>query len=253
MGSYSMAESLHRLIKEALDSGAAASIGEAEDMFRGGFAWHSKSPAPMRWTRNHQAALLTGVALARRVFLGGVRVSCPAAAPLKLALPVGNTLGEAVVHLGGELADYATDDPLVTIGNEPRKRSDRFHIRTAFEGWRGGIVPAHSEIVMCGGTSVPLAPMLAAALAINECFAFVRSKRGDFWPACGGIVVVWTPSSSVNWTERASDGPPLRYLPDRLWLIGLGHLGQAFLWALGLLDYTAGVRSVRGSSGCGCP
>jgi hypothetical protein len=37
--------------------------------------------------------------------------------------------------------------------------------------------------------------------------------------------------------EQASDEPPLRYLPDRLWLIGLGHLGQAFLWALGLLDY----------------
>jgi hypothetical protein len=29
----------------------------------------------------------------------------------------------------------------------------------------------------------------------------------------------------------------LRYLPSSLWLIGLGHLGQAYLWALGLLPY----------------
>ena len=32
-------------------------------------------------------------------------------------------------------------------------------------------------------------------------------------------------------------GPVLRYLPTRLWLIGLGHLGQAYLFALGLLPY----------------
>jgi hypothetical protein len=29
----------------------------------------------------------------------------------------------------------------------------------------------------------------------------------------------------------------LRYLPSRLWLIGLGHLGQAYLWGLTLLPY----------------
>jgi hypothetical protein len=37
--------------------------------------------------------------------------------------------------------------------------------------------------------------------------------------------------------SEGSDGPALRYLPNRLWLIGLGHLGQAYLWALGLLPY----------------
>jgi hypothetical protein len=29
----------------------------------------------------------------------------------------------------------------------------------------------------------------------------------------------------------------MHLLPSRLWLIGLGHLGQAYLWALGLLPY----------------
>lgn len=29
----------------------------------------------------------------------------------------------------------------------------------------------------------------------------------------------------------------LTYLPSRLWHIGLGHLGQAYLWGLGLLPY----------------
>ena len=31
--------------------------------------------------------------------------------------------------------------------------------------------------------------------------------------------------------------PELSLLPARLWLIGLGHLGQAYLWALGLLPF----------------
>jgi hypothetical protein len=34
--------------------------------------------------------------------------------------------------------------------------------------------------------------------------------------------------------------PELRFLPFNLWLIGLGHLGQAYLWGLGLLPYASG-------------
>ena len=40
-----------------------------------------------------------------------------------------------------------------------------------------------------------------------------------------------------DWLGPAADEPELRLLPSRLWLIGLGHLGQAYLWALGLLPY----------------
>jgi hypothetical protein len=36
----------------------------------------------------------------------------------------------------------------------------------------------------------------------------------------------------------SADEPELQFLPSRLWLIGLGHLGQAFLWGLGLFRYT---------------
>jgi hypothetical protein len=230
-----MAESLHRLVKEALDSGAAASVGEAEEMFKG-FRVDFEISEQDAQEAMHQAALLTAVALARRVFLDRVRVACPATVPVKLALPVGKTLGEAIVNLGGELGGCTCGDPLVTFGNEPRTNSGRFHIRTVFEGWRGGIVPAHSGITMSGTGAMPLAPMLAAALAVNECFGFVRSKGAVFGRRAVGMSL-WNPSSIFDWTKPDADGPLVKYLPDRLWLIGLGHLGQAFLWALGLLDY----------------
>jgi len=233
--SYSTAESLHRLVKEAVDSGSAASIAEADAMFRTfrlGFEISDNDAADA----NCQAALLSGVALARRVFLGGVTVSCPRSAPLTTPLPLGQTIDEAVVRLGGEVGNIAADTPLVTIGGRPRSRSARFNIRAEFSGWRGGIVPAHSEITFSEQSTMPLAPMLSAALAVNEAFSFVRTGSSMFGRRPVGLSL-WQPSSAFDWMKPASDGPELRYLPSRLWLIGLGHLGQAFLWALSLLRY----------------
>lgn len=41
----------------------------------------------------------------------------------------------------------------------------------------------------------------------------------------------------ADWLTEGGDGPDILYLPSRLWVVGLGHLGQAYLWALGLLPY----------------
>ena len=47
-------------------------------------------------------------------------------------------------------------------------------------------------------------------------------------------VALWTPG--VPW-QRAESGPDLDVLPQSLWLVGLGHLGQAYLWTLSCLPY----------------
>ncbi len=74
---FTPADKLHRLVKHALDSGAAASIAEAEAIFAGYRVALRVDDAHAR-DPHHQAALLTAVALARRVFLGGVTVAgCP--------------------------------------------------------------------------------------------------------------------------------------------------------------------------------
>jgi hypothetical protein len=74
MDAFSTADSLHRLAKQAIDSGAASSIAEAEAMLRG-YRLDLAIGEPEVGDPHHQAALLTGVALARRVFLGGVSVA----------------------------------------------------------------------------------------------------------------------------------------------------------------------------------
>lgn len=47
---------------------------------------------------------------------------------------------------------------------------------------------------------------------------------------------LWNPGK--NWTEDDASEPRLSYLPSRLWLIGLGNLGQALSWLLACLPYS---------------
>ena len=235
MNEFSYADTLHRLVKEALDSGAVASVAEANAMFRG-FRLGVQIADAEAHISSHQAALLTTVALARRVFLGGVTVSGSTGVPLMVPLPLGSTIGEAVVALGASIGDNAPNEALVTIGGESQPRAPGFHVRTCYAGWRGGIVPAYSSHVPTGTSVMPLAPMLAAALAVNEAFSYVRTGNAAFGHRTVGMSL-WRLSQSDDWLNLASDDPELNYLPARLWLIGLGHLGQAYLWGLGLLPY----------------
>lgn len=236
MTQASPADTLHRLVKEALDSGSAATISEAEQMFRG-YRVHFSIGADEVKQASHQASLLTGVALARRVFLGGVSVSGDLNTPLLVPMPLGKTLREAVASLGAVKFDHdcPTDTPLIAIGGPPWTKRSGFGVRTECAGWRGGIVPLHSSLSPSGPEAMPLAAMLAAALAVSEAFFFVRSGSTAAGRKSVGLSL-WRPAEQ-GWLAPHDDEPELCYLPSRLWLIGLGHLGQAYLWALGLLPY----------------
>lgn len=237
MSMFTPADEMHRLAKRAMDSGAAQSRGEAEALLKG-YRLAIAIDAVNARDSHHQTALLTAVALGRRVFLGGVQVDGDLSAELRTPLPFGATLREAVIALGGSPGPATTGAPLITIGGPPRPRSDVFQVRTVFEGWRGGIVPAHADGIEPGPSGVmALAPMLAAALAVNEAFLHVS---GDLRSAGRRLVGLdlWTLAPGSAWLFADPDEPAASYLPTRLWLIGLGHLGQAFLWALGLLPYS---------------
>lgn len=228
------ADSLHRLVKQAIDSGAAATVAEAEALFRGyrlAIAFMPDNPAdPVE-----QATLLTAVALGRRVFLGGVTVIGALETPVTTHLSLGPTLRDAVKALWGEIGGDSAA-PMVVIGSKLGRR-EGFAVRTVAAGWRGGIVPAHADLAPKAGPANPLAGMLAAALAINEAFLHVNGAKAAGRRAVG--LSLWRPSRDVDWLAADPSEPALTYLPSNLWLIGLGHLGQAYLWALGLLPFAA--------------
>jgi hypothetical protein len=186
--------------------------------------------------RHHQAALLTAVALARRVFLGGVNVAPLPDTPLMVPLPFSATLAEAVAALGGNIAEPAAGTPVIEFGGAPTARRAPFHVRAVFAGWRGGIVPAPAETMPVPAPVMALAPMLAAALAVNEAFLYVSGHAGIAGRRAVGLSL-WDPAPACDWLGGAGIEPVLSLLPARLWLIGLRHLGQAYLWALGLLPF----------------
>lgn len=233
MTTMNSADSLHRLIKQAIDSGAAASIAEAQALFQGfrlAIAFDTNDPSdPVE-----QATLLTAAALARRVFLGGVTVSGRLDEAPTTPMPLGATLGEALGALGVTEGEPEPETPVIVIGAR-RERQAGFAIRTAASGWRGGILPAHADGGPAAGPANPLAGMLAAALAINEAYLHVSGAKSAGRSAVG--LSLWRPGREADWLEADPSEPVLTYLPSQLWLIGLGHLGQAYLWGLGLLPY----------------
>jgi hypothetical protein len=227
-------QDLHRLVKHALDSGVAQTLDEALALFAGYSIDVTIDDAAVH-ASEHQAALLTTIALARRVFLGGVRVFGDLDAPLMVPMPLGERLGDAVTNLGG-LAGPAPGNgrPQISISDTPVPRAADFHVRTAYATWRGGVVPCDADALR-GDHVMPIAPMLAAGFAVAEAYAHVAGESAAAGRRPLGLSL-WQPGSELEWLE--DDGaPPLQTLPSRLWLIGLGHLGQAYLWALGLLPF----------------
>jgi hypothetical protein len=223
-------QDLHRLVKQALDSGAATTVAEAEAMFRG-YRLTLTIGADEARRISHQVALLTAVALGRRVFHGGVEVGGPLDAPLMAPLPLGSTLADAVVALGGApVTGPPSKCPTIAIGDTPVPHAVDFHVRTAFAGWRGGIVPADAA-PFGEEPAMALSPMLSAALAVSEAFAHVADRNAAAGRRLVGLSL-W--DLTRDWLAPDS-APELEVVPSRLWLIGLGHLGQAFLWALGVL------------------
>jgi hypothetical protein len=184
----------------------------------------------------HQATLLTVVALARRVFLGGVFVTGSLDVPTAVPGCLAPTLREAIEELGGSIAGARPGDPRITIGGGPQPRSEGFHVRTACAGWRGGILPAHYPNNALGPAAMPLAGAAAAAIAVNEAFMFARRESAIAGRRTVGFSL-WSPSCTADWLAE-EEAPELMFLPSRLWLIGLGHLGQAYMWGLGLLPYS---------------
>jgi hypothetical protein len=113
-------------------------------------------------------------------------------------------------------------------------------MRTIFDGWRGGVVPVDFQDTLSAAnriSAMPMSPVLAASLAVANAFEFVRDQTATVGHFPVGLSL-WDPST-VNWLDEKTDGPSLSILPSSLWILGLGHVGQAYLSCLGLLPYDA--------------
>lgn len=183
-----------------------------------------------------QAALLTSLNCGKRAFLGGVQVTIPENVPLLIPWPKRTTLNGAVEDLMlSETSTMADASQTIYFGFKPANPAPHALTLRA-TGWRGGIEPAADESIFYdeGCPDFALGGIFAAGLAVHR--GFLRAVGISIFACdeCAGISL-WSPDS--DWRTSSSDGPSLRALPESLWILGLGHLGQAFLWSLGLLPF----------------
>lgn len=143
----------------------------------------------------------------------------------------GLTVCDAANRVGGEVVDKMQDDrPTLTIGTAKGTIGSTV-LHLTYSGWTGGIVEDASNSL--DGRGMPLAGVSAGALGVSELF---QSELGATLPARRDVgLSLWHPD--LDWQHPDATGPELAYVPTNLWLLGLGHLGQAYAWSLGFLPY----------------
>lgn len=127
----------------------------------------------------------------------------------------------------------------VSIGCAPLD-DQVFWVSCYWNGWLGGTrAPWDHEAV--GAAWNPLPGTFAGALAIRQTFEHVV---GGFRSAGRSLTVdLW--NAHVSATAARPAGPEMVHLPKNLLLVGLGHLGQGFLWNLVQLPGSGDVLALQ--------
>jgi len=189
-------------------------------------------------SRTLQVAVLTAARIAKRCFPGAVRAVLPAAlatAPLRIwareellfVEAVAGILGTDAVSASGNLGGGST----IVFG---RVAAPGNAVRATFDGWIAAAGPMGSTPQMQEREHCSLAGILSAALAMSEVF---MAFAGTTLQAGRRTVSLslWRPDLSA--TDPGALGPVVAFLPREAWVLGLGHLGNAYLWALSTLPY----------------
>lgn len=229
-----ISERLSRVLKLALDTGEAASEAEAMAIF-------SRYRVQLVFGENlsemAQVALLTAAATALPCLLGGLTYLGPDQ-PLR-ARWRGHPDAPAHARLAATLESFGVQRatvidarvPCIAIGAQV---AGALGVCATFDGWTAAVVPLADERLDEQGDCAAAA-VLAGAMAVAEIFQFYRGTQPL---ACQRRIgwSLWEPGTP--WSAAAR-GPSLTVLPQSAWLVGLGNLGQAYLWTLGLLPYAA--------------
>ena len=226
-------DTLHRTAKLELDEGRALTVDEI-DQIVSRYVLQVDVGEGVTDSNTRQAMLLTAVNAASRAFIGGVRVRVKSeGGPLRVRWGEGEDLAVAVQNFGGTIVESLEPQyPTLVIGDANERPPGKVVLHATWEGWAGGVVEDPSDRLP-ESTEFPLAGVLAAAFGVSEAFQHVRGFAIAGRRSVG--MSLWQPED--DWRRESAYGGPCPHLPSRLWLVGLGHLGQAYAWALGLLPY----------------
>lgn len=222
------ADSFHRLAKLFADSGEAATLDEAQQMFARYGVRIVLGPRAMHDPGAHIIAM-TAINTAARSFQGNVQVVAPHDMVLTAPGYETSILGQfldwlGVVDVGEEMA---ASWPTIEVGATGEGQPGA--IRPWADGWRFGLGDEGTASFV-----FPPACVAAGALAVSEAFSLLRHDN----PYAGRRrteLSLWSLTSGEATVAR----PNVPLTPSS-WLVGLGHLGQAYAWTLGFMKPAAG-------------
>jgi hypothetical protein len=178
-----------------------------------------------------QIAVLTAARLAVRCFPGAIRAVVPTTAQNATL-----RIGSRSVAFGAALAEIVSAANIASSGNIHgncvifgNAVQPEGGIRVTFDGWIAAAGPISMTPRMPEREFCRLSGVLAASLAISELFmsfADVTVQAGRRRVALS----LWRPDLSPDANEAL--GVPINVVPSSAWILGLGHLGNAYLWAL---------------------
>lgn len=236
-----LVDELNRTVKLALDEGRVGSLSEAQALFEGfrlqitvgdGF---TRSPAA-------EAAVLTLLTAATKTFLGGVELVGAVDERCTLAWFEGRKLSEVAIEAGAAVGirGIAQGARLAKIVVGSGNLAGKGFSVTLSLGADGFVICPDSSAHVALQAPVEVG-VAAAGAALNEAFAHLY--RGS--PVAG----------QRRLTFRMPATAAIGRVSGTTWMVGLGHLGQAFAWTLALSSRSArhAVRltdfdSVTGSS-----
>jgi hypothetical protein len=225
-----------RVTKALTDAGLAASFGEAEALLDKVHVCVSVGE-DQACTAAGQAAALTALTTAYKCF-GRVSLSVQTTETVLIApLALDRTLEEAARTIGADVGPKIPDGVTHVVEVGQRQLWAGWRVQCWWDRWLAGTrVGGPSKV---GDSRLALSGVFAGALAIRQVFASVRT--GASGRAREATVSLWEP-----WREAdlADCGPARFTAPGDLWLVGLGHLGQAFVWNLLLLPYREPRRAI---------
>jgi len=201
------------------------------------FAISIRCGADVRQSRTLQLAVLTAANIANRCFPGAITVQLEAGladAPLLLWRNTEFSFGRALMELLG--AEAVTDFPnpdsrILLFGNVAATPGA---LRATFDGWIARVGPATTVDPLPHRQYCGLSGVLAGALAISELFLSFAQLSVEAGHRTVGLSL-WRPDLEIS--DPAALGVNVKFLPRDMWVLGLGHLGNAYLWALAALPY----------------
>jgi len=231
------ADEFSRPAKVLVDAGLVDSFGDAE--VRLAAARPQVIVGSDAVTLAHHAAVLTVVETACRAF-GSVDLQLPhAIANSKCLVPgLGSLTMSAAARAAGAnvLENRDSSQPAIAIG-APSAGNTRL-LQVTWDHWLAHVNTKGQRLPERG--NMPLAAVAAGALAVTECF---KAVLGDLEATHRNRSLnLWQPNqntcpSSTDLPGPDLVGPIVQYLPAAAWIVGLGHLGQAFAWCWRLLPY----------------